>query len=658
MSSPTKVLLINMPFGPIATPSLGLSLLQAGLKREGIESRICYFNLRFANLIGAEAYSQVANESVTSDLLGEWIFSNALYGKKTREQTTSYLNDVLLRDSADHGLEDDLLKPLRQASIELIDEIVPTTDDFINECLDEVMSSKPAIIGFSSVFQQQVAALALAKRIKASSPEVNIIFGGSNCEGVMGMELLKQFAFIDIVVSGEGDLVFPRIVKTLLDGHQVGSSNGVYTRSLKLLPSLGQEPANTEMILNLDSLPLPDYSNYFEELNCGDLKNDLKPALLFETSRGCWWGAKHHCTFCGLNGRSMRYRSKSATKAIEEISTLATRHPGLKINMVDNILDMVYFKDFLPLLAKSQIGVRLAYEIKANLTRTQLKMLRDAGIDEIQPGIESLSDTVLNIMRKGVRGFQNIQFLKWCSELGLRPVWNLIFGFPGEPEEDYAEMAELIPLLTHLTPPYGTGRIRTDRFSPNFDRAEELGFRNLRPQVAYKHVYELSDDALHNIATIFAYDYAVPRDVARYARPVVNQVMNWKSSHRTSRLISAAKPGALFIFDTRPIAKQPLWRLQGLDRKCYEACDEARSLASIHLIVNSRSRSRYAIPALRERLDYLCDSKLMVRKDDVYLALAVTAPISRCIESYPNSGGFYANANQEAETPRRRIAEA
>lgn len=645
MASPTKVLLINMPFGPIATPSLGLSLLQAGLKREGIESRVCYFNLRFANLIGEDAYWQIANESVTSDLLGEWVFSNTLYGKRTPEQTARYLNDVLLRDSQDHGLEDDLLKPLREASIELLDEIVPTTDNFISQCLDEVMSFEPEVIGFSSVFQQQLAALSLAKRIRAALPNINIIFGGSNCEGLMGMELLKQFAFIDIVVSGEGDLVFPRMVQTLLNGNHVVSSNGVYTRSSKLLPSLGQEPANTEMILDLDSLPLPDYRDYFEELDCGDLKDDVKPALLFETSRGCWWGAKHHCTFCGLNGRSMRYRSKSATKAIEEISALASCHPGLKINMVDNILDMAYFKDFLPLLAERKIGVRLAYEIKANLTRTQLKTLRDAGIEEVQPGIESFSDTVLNIMQKGVRGFQNIQFLKWCSELGLRPVWNLIFGFPGEPEEDYAEMAELIPLLTHLTPPYGTGRIRTDRFSPNFDRAEELGFRNLRPQVAYKHVYELSDASLNNIATIFSYDYAVARNVAHYVSPVVNQVINWKTTHRTSRLLSAAKPGGLFIFDTRPIAKQPLWQLQGLDRKCYEACDETRSIAFIQSMVNSRSRSKCSIPKLRERLDYLCDSKLMVRKGDAYLALAVTASISSCIESHPNSGDAYANAN-------------
>jgi len=648
-----------MPFGPIATPSLGLSLLQAGLVRTGVPSRVCYFNLRFANLIGQEPYAQIANESVTSDLLGEWVFSHTLFGAKTPEQTTNYLNDVLGRDSTDLGLDEDLMKPLRDASMELLDEIVPKTEEFLAKCVEYVVAQDPVIVGFSSVFQQQVAALSLAKRIKERLPATNIIFGGSNCEGVMGQELLKQFQFIDIVVSGEGDLVFPRMVNELLGGRRVRSAHGIYTRAaqvLPMLPALGQEPTNTEMIVDLDSLPLPDYADYFEELEQGDLMEDVHPALLFETSRGCWWGAKHHCTFCGLNGRSMRYRSKTPEKAIEEISILSGKYPGLKINMVDNILDMAYFKEFLPMLAERQLGVHLAYEIKANLTRNQLRVLRDAGINEIQPGIESFSDTVLSIMRKGVRGLQNIQFLKWCSELNLRPLWNLIFGFPGEPEKDYEEMAELLPLLTHLTPPYGVGRIRTDRFSPNFDRAEELGFKNLRPQVAYKHVYALSNDALNNLATIFAYDYAVPQDVVAYAGPVVARVMDWKACHRTSRLYSVAKARGLFVFDTRPVASEPLWILNGLDRKCYEAIDEARSLASVHRDLNSRGGQKHSIYKVKERLDNLCDSKLALRKGETYLALAVSASlhshkaaVPRSNESYPNPGAFYANAIKEAE---------
>ena len=44
----------------------------------------------------------------------------------------------------------------------------------------------------------------------------------------------------------------------------------------------------------------------------------------------------------------------------------------------------------------------------------------------IQPGIESLSDHVLKLMRKGTTALQNIQLLKWCREYGVQPEWNLL----------------------------------------------------------------------------------------------------------------------------------------------------------------------------------------------------------------------------------------
>ena len=125
--------------------------------------------------------------------------------------------------------------------------------------------------------------------------------------------------------------------------------------------------------------------------------------------------------------------------------------------------------------------MELFYEVKANLKKAQVRLLRDAGVRVIQPGIESFSNDVLARMRKGVRGLQNIQLLKWCKEFGITPQWNLLWGFPHEPPEEYARMAALLPLLTHLTPPQTASAIRIDRFSPNFDRAEALGFADVQP---------------------------------------------------------------------------------------------------------------------------------------------------------------------------------
>ena len=69
-----------------------------------------------------------------------------------------------------------------------------------------------SIIGFTSQYWQQVASLALARRIKERWPDKIIAFGGANCDGVMGQTLLRLFAFVDWAFSGEADISFPRAV--------------------------------------------------------------------------------------------------------------------------------------------------------------------------------------------------------------------------------------------------------------------------------------------------------------------------------------------------------------------------------------------------------------------------------------------------------------
>lgn len=59
--------------------------------------------------------------------------------------------------------------------------------------------------------------------------------------------------------------------------------------------------------------------------------------------------------------------------------------------------------------------------------------------------------------------------------------WNLIYGFPGENPEDYRRSAKLACVLTHLAPLTGCRPIRLDRFSLNYDHAEEMGLKNVRP---------------------------------------------------------------------------------------------------------------------------------------------------------------------------------
>lgn len=103
---------------------------------------------------------------------------------------------------------------------------------------------------------------------------------------------------------------------------------------------------------------MPHYDDFFDNLRTSALDPSIAPLLLFETSRGIWWGAKSHCTFCGLNAQGMGFRSKSGERVVEQLTQLAEQHPGTSVSIVDNILDMKYFRDVVPRLAELDLWPR------------------------------------------------------------------------------------------------------------------------------------------------------------------------------------------------------------------------------------------------------------------------------------------------------------
>lgn len=120
-------------------------------------------------------------------------------------------------------------------------------------------------------------------------------------------------------------------------------------------------------------------------------------------------------------------------------------------------------------------------QVRPDINVKMLKKLAVCGLKRLEVGIESLSSKVLSIIGKGVNGLQNITFLKNCREAGIEPIWNFLWGFPKEPESSYKNMANLIPLLTHLHPPNYAGPFRLDRFSPCFENPYEHGIREIKP---------------------------------------------------------------------------------------------------------------------------------------------------------------------------------
>jgi len=615
-------MLICMPFGPHTSPSIALSLLKAQLRGTGLRTRVRYFSIDFAGLVGERRYSRIATDSgspAIRELAGEWLFRDALFG--VERDPESYVESVFRRRAA--WPKAARKRPLPKKVIADVLGIRPRIDGFLDRCVDEIEREKPAIVGFTSVFQQQIASLALARRIKERLPSTFIVFGGANCEGVMGAETLRQFPFVDAAVSGEGDLVFAELVRRVTSSQPLDDMPGVRTRGNVAAAFRDNTFSNAPSVMSMDELPYPDYDDFFEQFAASRMSRSCQPGLYFETSRGCWWGERNHCTFCGLNGSTMQYRSKSSARALTELTDLATTYPDCDVQVTDNILDMGYFKDFLPALAEAKLPVELFYETKSNLSKAHIRGLRDAGIRKIQPGIESLSDPILKLMRKGVSALQNVQLLKWCKELGVHPYWNLLWGFPGEPAEEYMRMAKLVPYLEHLPPPVGISGLRLDRFSPNFVTAEQLGFANVRPLVPYLHIYPFDVSVVGNLAYYFDFDYREPCDVGNYVAPLLKAVQAWQRVDDSSELLAIETGGDLAIWNLRDAGVEPLTLLTGLQRSLYLACDSARELKSLLQVGEEAGVAAESADAIEEMLGPLVESGLMIRDRSRYLALAI-----------------------------------
>jgi ribosomal peptide maturation radical SAM protein 1 len=436
----------------------------------------------------------------------------------------------------------------------------------------------------------------------------------------MGLEYLGRVDAVDIVVTGEGDRAFPQLLDALATGADPGVIPGVARRSPDGVTATPPAPP----IGRLDDLPTPDYTEYFARAKSVGLLPDTDRAAVsipFEAARGCWWGAKHHCVFCGLNGSTMAFRAKTAGRVLAELSEQARQCRSLRFAAVDNILDPAYLRDLLPRLVESGADYEMFFEVKANLTRAQVRLLAQAGVTRIQPGIESLSTAVLRVMRKGVRAIQNVNLLRWARYYGIHVDWNLIWGFPGDDPADYARQAGIVPDLVHLQPPSDANRLWMERFSPLFTQPETFPVKFRQPERSYRHVYPESVD-LERVAYFFDYQFvdALPDSAYSPLRQAVGEWQRRWAQDRPPTLTFRSTAGLLQIVDGRHPHSAGTYTFEDPIAEIYVAAsDRPITVAALH----GRLRSSLPMTGLCEILDALHRRGLILRDDDLVLSLAL-----------------------------------
>jgi ribosomal peptide maturation radical SAM protein 1 len=593
-----------MPFADVGRPALGVGLLSAAARRVGMSSRVLYLNIDFAGMCGLPTYQQIAGLLPPDALLGEWFFADMLFGTAIPE-ADRYIANIL----SGYGFGVHRARDILGARAQRV--------DFVERCLEQIAGLHPRIVALSTTFHQTCACIAIAQGLKKRPDPPIIIFGGANCEGEMGIQLLRSFPSIDYVSVREADLSFPAFLSALTTGERPRCIPGIVGRDEAL------DPGPPRLVIDLNDLPIPAFDEYFETLRCSSLAGTIVPELPMETSRGCWWGEKHHCTFCGLNGETMAFRRKSEDRILNEMRVLSEEHGCRRVSCVDNILDVRLIRSLFPRLEQNHLGLDLFFEVKANLRRHQLAALKAGGVRAIQPGIESFSTQVLKLMRKGCSGVQNIQCLRWAEEVGIDVLWNILAGFPGEDAREYDRLAELVPLLVHLPAPASCTLFRMDRFSPMADDPAAFGLHGVRPARAYFYVFPFGRRVLSALAYYFEFDYADGRKPGEYIEAASREVSRWAAARDgrapPPRLDAWWERDGFEIIDTRPVAPQPRLRLVGLPAALYLACDSGQSIANLH----AGLARHFSWNDIEDALSMLVAARLMVQLDGQYLSLAV-----------------------------------
>lgn len=517
--------LVVPPFAQVETPTLGVAILAAACRARGLRVTVVHANLMLAARVGHGCYGEIATSNVAS-LLGERLFLPHAY-------------------RADPAVAFDAPTALPPRLRSTHDAVAPAIAPLLDDVCTRIRSLAPRIVGITSSFQQTLAASAIAQRIKDEAPDTRIVLGSPNAASPMGEALADIFPWIDHFFSGEADIAFPDFCAPLLA--DPGAD----------LPRIVHCPPLTDMRCS----PAPDFSDYFADLDrLGDaLPASLPEALPVELSRGCWWGAKNHCTFCGLNGATMMFREMPGATALAELDGLEAKWSIGRFAVADNIMPLRYLTDLLPALAARGEPPTLFYEVKANLKYDQLALMARAAIEKIQPGIESLSSPVLKLMRKGVSAHQNIALLRDCRSLGIGVVWNYLYGFPGEQVEHYAPVAALIPALEHLEPPNDFSPLIVDRFSPYHNTPEAFGIAGIAPIAAYRGLFP-RHARLDAIAYHFRGNYTTALIDDADTRLAMGRAIGlWRlqwaiGASPQLRIVDA--DGAPVVIDTRRIATQ------------------------------------------------------------------------------------------------------
>lgn len=571
-------LIIVPPFAALRWPVLGAHLLQACAKEKGYRVKVFYANWALAAFLGLDIYERVSE----IQQLGDVISSRIAFGG-----SSFYKNNEIIKHFQE-SLSGQKVETKDLVKIEI------GLERWMNDVTSEILKYRYKIIGATTTFGSVIASISLLDQLKTKEPSITTIIGGAYCYGELAQGVASLSNKLDYVFCGDGEITFPQFIQDVTENRRP---------SQRIV--LGEK-------CKLEENPVPDYNDYFEQSNRFSPDNSRELGIIYETSRGCWWGQKNPCTFCGLNC-DYNYRFKSPEKVIGDLKYLTQKFPGYRIGMADCIIPYEYFKTLLPRIPQELPGVKFFYEVKANLTLEQVILLKKSGITRVQPGIESLSSALLKRMNKGCLARHNITLLRHCRSVGIEAFWNFLHHVPNEVLEDYQLMLSFIPLIHHLIPPNNISKVALLKQSEYLNHPNKYAISNIRPTSLYYEFLPAWVD-IEKYAYYFHADYQYFSRENSLIKEVLDKTEEWQNAWKEKK-----GPPKLKLVQI-PGEKYMLIDSRGLVNPLTQYISKKRAMV---ILFDWPMQAAYSV---REDIQWALKQQLMIELDSWYISLVTAEP--------------------------------
>ncbi|RJP58078.1 MAG: radical SAM protein [Candidatus Auribacter fodinae] len=314
--------------------------------------------------------------------------------------------------------------------------------DFLNrhhpqktESLIEEIAGHPAqVIGFSVWHSSLHFSVSLAQAVKLRAPEKRIVAGGPEVtlRYRANKDITNIFSFADLIIVGEGE-------KALLN-YLTNGADAVNKICVSDPPEIR-------------TLPAPDFSG---------LKSypyRYSSALPVWMSRGCI----RRCAFCAEHTLTDSFRMKNPRTVVDELQHFYF-HDGIShFVFYDSLIngDLQIFEEFLDRMVQSALPIKWEGQvlIRRDMPSRLFVKMKQAGCYNMFIGLESGSNRILKLMRKGFTTEDATRFFQYAYNAGLHFEVSMILGFPGEQEDDFRttirffqDNALIIPKLAQANP--------------------------------------------------------------------------------------------------------------------------------------------------------------------------------------------------------------